>query len=212
MNAFHSAREAKEFLASRIVEEAERENVALSEVERKMLYFSETDWTLPDMSEISDAFDREYDQDEYEKKISLLIDQAAKRDRKESPALYRSWWDAIRHLKREDHYILVMISAAGLRPPGDQLKLFGTAILLVTFLVAIGLLKAFLSQKYGIDFERHMPSGDAIAFFIWITAACVVVGYFLLRFIIGEKRADDLISRPWRRQPDRLNKDFSTRD
>jgi hypothetical protein len=49
---FHSAREAKEFLISRIVEEARRENIPLSEVERKMLYFSETDWTLPDIMQV----------------------------------------------------------------------------------------------------------------------------------------------------------------
>jgi len=42
MNPFQSAREAKEFLISRIVEEAQRENIVLSESERKMLYFSET--------------------------------------------------------------------------------------------------------------------------------------------------------------------------
>jgi hypothetical protein len=38
MNAFRSGREAKEYLVSRIVAEAQRENVSLSEVERKMLY------------------------------------------------------------------------------------------------------------------------------------------------------------------------------
>ncbi len=42
MKAVHSVREAKEFLASRIVAEAERENVPLSEIERKMLYFTES--------------------------------------------------------------------------------------------------------------------------------------------------------------------------
>ena len=36
---FHSAREAKEFLISKIVEEAIREGTVLSEIERKMLYF-----------------------------------------------------------------------------------------------------------------------------------------------------------------------------
>jgi hypothetical protein len=52
---FHSAREAKEFLISRIVEEARRENIPLSEVERKMLYFSETDWTLPDIMQVNEG-------------------------------------------------------------------------------------------------------------------------------------------------------------
>jgi len=42
VNAFHRARETKEFLISRIVAEAQRENIRLSEVERKMLH----DWVV----------------------------------------------------------------------------------------------------------------------------------------------------------------------
>ena len=56
MNRFARPREAKEFLVARIVAEANKEGVPLSEVERKMLYFSETDWTLPDIDEVSEAF------------------------------------------------------------------------------------------------------------------------------------------------------------
>lgn len=84
MNQFSSAREAKEYLVSRIVDEAQREGVALSEVERKMLYFTETAWTLPDIMEVSDEFDRDYDQNEYEKKIAGLIKNLVKRDREEN--------------------------------------------------------------------------------------------------------------------------------
>ncbi len=69
---FVTARDAKEFLVSRIVSEAQRESVSLSEIERKMMYFSETAWTLPDMDEVNRAFDRDYDQGEYEQKITKL--------------------------------------------------------------------------------------------------------------------------------------------
>lgn len=54
MKAFHSGREAKEFLISELVAEAQRENVPLSEIERKMLYFTESGWTLPDMMKVSE--------------------------------------------------------------------------------------------------------------------------------------------------------------
>jgi hypothetical protein len=81
MSAFKSAREAKEFLASRIVDEAQQENVVLSETERKMLYFSETEWTLPDIAAVSDDFDAAYNQRDYEKKIARLIRNAGKRAR-----------------------------------------------------------------------------------------------------------------------------------
>jgi len=50
MKAFHSGREAKEFLIGELVGEAQRENMPLSEVERKMLYFTESGWTLPFVS------------------------------------------------------------------------------------------------------------------------------------------------------------------
>jgi len=116
MTAFQSARDAKEFLIARIVEEAKRENIPLSEVERKMLYFSETHWTLPDIASVSEKFDHEYNQDEYEEKITRLIKEAAIHDHQQSAEQYDLWWDAIRLLKKEDHYILVMIDRAGLRP------------------------------------------------------------------------------------------------
>ena len=61
---FRTQREAKEYLAERIVSEAVREGVPLSEIERKMLYFSETDWTLPNILEINAEFERDYDQNE----------------------------------------------------------------------------------------------------------------------------------------------------
>lgn len=69
VNRFPSDREAKEFVVAKIVEEAQREGVPLSEIERKMLYFSETDWTLPDIIEVSDEFDNEYDRKDYEKRL-----------------------------------------------------------------------------------------------------------------------------------------------
>jgi hypothetical protein len=53
----HQRRHAKEFLVSKIVNEAQREGLLPSEIEKKMLYFSETGWTLPDMEEINTAFD-----------------------------------------------------------------------------------------------------------------------------------------------------------
>ena len=105
MNAFHNGREAKEFLISRIVAEAQRENVPLSEVERKMLYFTESGSTPPEMMAVSEHFDSEYHQNEYEHKIARLIRNAAKHDRKESRDEYHTWWAAIHFLTREDHYI-----------------------------------------------------------------------------------------------------------
>jgi hypothetical protein len=173
---FHSsAREAKEFLVSRIVEEANREDVSLSEVERKMLYFSETDWTLPDIMEVNEQFDREYDQDDYEKKIKNLIIAGAKHDRKESSDQYDSWLEAIRILEKEDHYILVMAQAAGLRPRGDQMKLLVAGLCIVgTVLVA-----AFLDVKYGNSFSRFLPPGTGRILYCLVIGGVALAAYRL---------------------------------
>jgi hypothetical protein len=79
-----SIRGAKEFLVGRIAAEAAREGAPLSEVERKMLYFSETGWTLPDMMQVNEEFDRNYDQNEYEQKIAGLIRNFERRTRIEN--------------------------------------------------------------------------------------------------------------------------------
>ncbi len=102
---FANAREAKEYLIGQILEEASREGIELSEIERKMLYFSETHWTLPDIDEVNESFDRDYDQKRYEKKIAELARGARKNRSTDSNA----WSDAIRLLRSEDHYLLVMI-------------------------------------------------------------------------------------------------------
>jgi hypothetical protein len=187
MEAFHNGREAKEFLISKIVEEAQIENVALSEIERKMLYFTESGWTLPDIMEVSEDFDREYNQAKYEKKIAKLVSKADRRIRKGSHDDYDKWWAAIRFLQREDHYISVMIRLAGLRPRGDKLRLLATALgIVVCFLVWI-----FISIKYNIP----MPSRGSLGIFVWAIVASLFVAYMLLRFILGKKTADDLTSK-----------------
>lgn len=108
MSRFKDSREAKEFLIKEIVAQSALDGVPLTEVERKMLYFSETHWTLPDIMEINRQFDSGYDSDEYEEKIAQLIRHARRRAFK---ADWRNsdWSDAIDLLNKEDHYLLVMI-------------------------------------------------------------------------------------------------------
>jgi hypothetical protein len=184
---FHSGREAKELLISKIVAETEHQNVPLSEGERKMLYFTESGWTLPDMMKVSEDFDREYDQDEYERKIAKLVTQADKRVRKSSHHDYDMWWTAIRFLQREDHYITVMIRLAGLRQRGDQLRLFAVGLGIATCI----LVWVFLSIKY----NTALPSRGDLQSFGWAFITCLAVGYLLLRFILGSNRTDDLTSK-----------------
>ncbi|MGB8112506.1 MAG: hypothetical protein WCF22_01955 [Candidatus Sulfotelmatobacter sp.] len=191
MKTFHSAREAKEFLISRIVAEAQRENVPLSDVERKMLYFSETGWTLPDIAEVNDAFEGEYDSGKYERKIAKLIRNADKHTRKESSEEYRLWWSAIRTLTKEDHYILVMVRIAGVRPAGDLLRLLGTSLAVISCMM----LFVFLRIRYDSTLSKYLPSRDAFWFFVWLLGACALAAYLLVGLAIGTKRRNDIVSK-----------------
>jgi hypothetical protein len=117
--------DAKEFLASRIAAEAAREGKPLSELERQMLFFSETHESLPNILEINEQFEQQYDAAEYENRVEALIDAAYARDSENSVADRQRWQDAVRRLESEDHYILIMLHAAGLGTykPGLLLRL-----------------------------------------------------------------------------------------
>lgn len=112
MQTFATSREAKEFLVSRIVTEAQREGVPLSEIEAKMLYFSETHWAPPDFMEVNDAFERDYDNAEYEQKVAALIRNFRTDARKNNRDEFDAWKEAFNTLRSEDHYLLVLISIA----------------------------------------------------------------------------------------------------
>ena len=148
MNQFRTIKQAKDYLASRIAVEAIREGVPFSEVERKMLYFSETDWTLPDMKEVSAEFDRDYNQNEYEQKIANLVRKITSSDHSQSQTDTEAWDEAVEKLSEGDHYLSVLVSASALsaprlhgylstlearpvRPPHDIAKLWITAFAIV---------------------------------------------------------------------------------
>lgn len=105
-NRFKSVRAAKEHLIARIVAEAERDGVTLTDVERKMLYFSETGWTLPGILEVNAEFEREYDLDAYEQKVAGLVHAIEECSAGEEQ---EAWDDAVIKLSEGDHYLLVLI-------------------------------------------------------------------------------------------------------
>lgn len=117
-NQFRSIRAAKEYLIGRILAEAERDGVSLTEVEHKMLYFSETGGTLPGIATINAEFERDYDQDEYEEKIAGVIRTLLANA---TPEEQGTWDDAVLKLCEGDHYLMVLIDAAG--PVGEAKNL-----------------------------------------------------------------------------------------
>ena len=58
MPTLFSTQQAKQFLIREIVTQAARDGIPLTDIERDMLYFSETASILPGMPRISAEFDR----------------------------------------------------------------------------------------------------------------------------------------------------------
>ena len=151
MRQIASLRDAKDYLAGRIADEADRQDIQLSEIERKMLYFSEIDWTLPGMLEINAEFERDYDQNEYERKIVGLVRAIEAEDRTNAQSR-RLWDQAVEKLNEGDNYLSIMLDpsfspkGATVRPPHDRLKLWLTALVIV--FGALGLL-GLLTWMFG---------------------------------------------------------------
>lgn len=163
--------EAKEFLVSRIVDEGRRRHVGLSEVERKMLHFSENYPTLPDMMEVAEKFEAQYDDEKYEKKIQRLSRRAFKRDQKESKEKVELWRQAIKALKREDHYLLVMLDVP--RSAADLTKLAVAGLVLAAIVVG-----AILAANWArAHIELRIPDGILAVALILVWALVVFISY-----------------------------------
>ncbi len=131
-----------------------------------MLYFSETDWTLPGMLEINAEFERDYNDSEYESKIAGLIRNIEVRDADDEQEM-RTWEQAVEKLSEGDNYLSIMLDPSftpegqTVRPPHDRLKLWLTAFGIVfgTFGL-IGLLNWVFGPKLWA-FEDWLTDHDA---------------------------------------------------
>lgn len=188
MPRFADEREAKEFAIELIASEADREGAPLSELERKMLYFSENGWTTPGMPETAQRFESEYDSEQYQKKIAVLTKKLQKRLKSDDPKKLKAWSDALKKLSEGDHYLLVLVQAdtTPQRPLYDFLKLCLTALLIV--LVGLGLMALLPAYATG-PFAREKS-----AFILWVIALIATSIFLLLILILGRERANDLLT------------------
>lgn len=157
---FGTERAAKEYLVEQIVAEAVRQGMALTDVERKMLYFSESGWTLPGIMQVNEEFERDYDEAAYEQKIAGLVNALESRNAAGNPQAQADWDSAIVKLAEGDHYLLVLIQGpanespqspwlptlnhARLRPQGDWGRLILVAVAVIAGLLLFIWLKNVL--------------------------------------------------------------------
>ena len=104
-------KQAKDFLVQQAAEQAALENVSLSDLEKRMMYFTETDpASCENPIDLDAEFEEQHDTEEYELKISRLLDRAHGRLKQEDPQELRNWQEALQALRKGDHYILVLLN------------------------------------------------------------------------------------------------------
>ena len=177
-----NAKQAKDFLVQQTTEQAALEDVPLSELEKRMMYFTESDDSCENPVELNEEFEAKYDTTEYEAKISRLLHRARERLKEEDPERARNWDQSIRTLRKGDHYILVLwdVEPPSEHPIRDSLKPAGLGML-----IALGLgILIFLAAVYNINldrFRKYLPGPNPrLALFIYVGLALLAVGGFRL--------------------------------
>jgi hypothetical protein len=185
---FSYSMDAKDFIVSRIVEEARRRHTSVSDLERKMLYFSEGYPTLPDMMEVAQEFEAKCDDEKYEAKIRKLSREAFERDKVESPERVQLWRDAIEVLGRGDHYISVMLDVP--LAPNVARWAVDRAKLVMAALVVIAAGVGIIAAIYWVRDNTHIRIPDSIklpAFFL-----ALLFGYYVVYSDRGKALGDAL--------------------
>jgi len=132
-----NAKEAKDFIVQETVVQASLDSVSLSDLERRMMYFVENDpSSCKDPLTLNDEFEKQYDTDEYEAKMGLLLQHAYERLKKENPEKIPQWNQAFQILRGGDHYLPVMWRnrpATAVSPSvGDRVLLWVVGLLVAT--------------------------------------------------------------------------------
>lgn len=144
-------REAKDFLVQQGAEQAALEGVPLSDLEKRMMYFTETGECPEDPIALNDAFEAEYDAYAYETKVKKLLVNAHQRLKKEGSPALAEWEESLKTLGQTDDYILILCG----RSPLARLKtpeglrsvlrlLFRLGLLTLAACFALVILKFFL--------------------------------------------------------------------
>jgi hypothetical protein len=104
--------DAKRFIVDRVMRQAESEGVALTNAERHMLGWSESDPDFtPDLS-LAEQLEQEQSDEEYERKVAALIRHAFERDGASDSEMRSRYRDAFNKLGEGDHYISIMMKDA----------------------------------------------------------------------------------------------------
>jgi hypothetical protein len=182
-----NTKQAKDFLAQQTAEQAALDNVSLSVIEKRMMYFTESDSTSCDNPlKVNDEFEAQYDTAKYEPKISRLLHHAYDRLKMEDPERKRMWDSAVRELRKGDHYFLVLWD---IKPPTEHPRRDFFKLLAVSLLVAFGIgIAIFLAVKYDIDLERYRNYILIVIFGVVLLASGVFRGLYRVALVWFHRR------------------------
>jgi hypothetical protein len=103
---------AKNFFIDQILKTASEKNIDVTEPEKYMLRWSESDDDFVIKQDMIDKFNQITSDEIFEEKIEELIKEAYKQSKLENPNAKQTWINMYKVLCQEDHYILVMINEA----------------------------------------------------------------------------------------------------
>ena len=136
------AREAKDFLVAQTAEQAALERVRLSDLEKRMMYFTETGECPEDPLALNGEFEKEYDTDEYETKVKKLLANAHRRLKEERSPAVAEWEESLKVLDQTDDYILILCDRSPLARFGNPEAL--PSVLLFVFRLGLLVLAAYV--------------------------------------------------------------------
>jgi hypothetical protein len=110
--------EAKRFFADRVLRQAKAEGVSMSEAERHMLLWSESDPDFTPNLVLAQTLNNEMSDEAYEAKIVGLLTRSFAGEIAADPGASDVWQRAQSVLNQGDHYIAIMID----RSIGSKLK------------------------------------------------------------------------------------------
>ena len=163
------AREAKDFLVQQTAEQAQLDAVPLSDLEKRMMYFTESGEMPEDPVQLNDQFEAQYNTSKYEAKIAKLLHRAYQRAGKENEETRKRFDSAVKSLRRGDHYLLVMWnSRPGLRLPD---------------LIGIGIAAIFIGAFYAMSWFGRQITPPNPRIIQAILAALILFGLIFQRAI-----------------------------
>jgi hypothetical protein len=171
-----AAAKAKEFVVDRVIDQARRENVLLTEVEIRMLGFSEPSAGGRE-SEAPAISERSYGDEEYEAKIARLLGNVYERD--VAGGMKPEWDRNLDEIADEDMYLLVMLEKAGIMKTT-------TSFILPDWRMAWGLVPALIFVALGIA-VAFTPFGARLVPNLFVRLAILVV-LWSAPFLIGRLR------------------------